>query len=221
MTTLATADDAVLEALFHRGAKRPGVVIAPGVPGAGGTMEGAVVTELTWAIASRGHPTLRFNFRGVGASTGPLDLPLLWNGDFTDVDHALDRMANDLLVAVGRQRENIDDGPVAIVGYEIGAIVALLASSLVRAEALLLVAPPLELLGGAFARSKTTERPSTTLFLAGADRSAARSQDHVLPADVDIVTIPDADAAFTQNLALLGRRVAEALDDKRPAWIER
>jgi alpha/beta superfamily hydrolase len=219
MTTLAVANDTVLEALFHRGAKRPGVVIAPGVPGAGGSMEGAVVTELAWAIATHGHPTLRFNFRGVGASTGPLDLPMILDGERTGLENALERMSLDLVAAIERQRENIDHGPVAVVGYDIGAIVALLASRHARAEALLLVAPPLAL----FERVRAhvgVDHPPTTLFLPGA---AAGSPPHVeaLPAGANVITIPDADAAFTQNLALLGRRVVDTLDDRRPVWIER
>ncbi|HJL40875.1 MAG TPA: hypothetical protein RMG48_06190 [Myxococcales bacterium LLY-WYZ-16_1] len=72
--TVIPGPDGPLEGLFHRGKKRLGVLIAPPSPRDGATMESSVVAELAWALTRAGHPTLRFNYRGVGASTGALDL---------------------------------------------------------------------------------------------------------------------------------------------------
>lgn len=60
----------VLEALWHRGGKRPPALIIPPRPDEGGSMDHVVVAELAYAISHAGFPSLRFNFRGVGASQG-------------------------------------------------------------------------------------------------------------------------------------------------------
>lgn len=65
--------DPDLEGLYHRGSGRAGVLIAPPLPEKGGTMEGSIIAELAWALTRAGHPTLRFNYRGVGASRGVFD----------------------------------------------------------------------------------------------------------------------------------------------------
>lgn len=67
--TLIPVGDLVLEGLSHRGARRPGVLILPPMPDEGG-MDHVVANELAWATAQNGFPSLRFNFRGVGASQG-------------------------------------------------------------------------------------------------------------------------------------------------------
>src|SRR5688500_17664222 len=59
-----------LEGLFHRGAKAPALLIASAHPFDGGSMESPIIAELAWAATRNGHATLRFNYRGVGASEG-------------------------------------------------------------------------------------------------------------------------------------------------------
>lgn len=59
----------VLEGLSHRGEGRPPLLIVPPPPDQGG-MNHAVLAEVSWAVATAGFPTLRFNFRGVEASQG-------------------------------------------------------------------------------------------------------------------------------------------------------
>jgi len=61
--------DCVLDGLWHRGADRPPLLIIPPPPNQG-SMHHPVVAELAWAAATSGFPTLRFDFRGVGASQG-------------------------------------------------------------------------------------------------------------------------------------------------------
>lgn len=67
--TLIPVGDVVMEGLSHRGDKRPGVLILPPLPEEGG-MDHVVANELAWATAHNGYPSLRFNYRGVGASQG-------------------------------------------------------------------------------------------------------------------------------------------------------
>jgi alpha/beta superfamily hydrolase len=69
---LVDAGGVVLEALYHRGERRPGLLVCPPT-GPGGGMDAAPVAELAWAAARAGHPSLRFQHRGVGASQGDLD----------------------------------------------------------------------------------------------------------------------------------------------------
>ncbi len=67
--TLIPVGDCVLEGLSHRGGAQPPLLVLPPSPGEGG-MDHVVGAEIAWAAARAGHPTLRFNFRGVGASQG-------------------------------------------------------------------------------------------------------------------------------------------------------
>ncbi len=68
-TLIPVSEGCVLEGLAHRGKERPPLLILPPAPGEGG-MDHVVGAEIAWAAASAGHPTLRFNYRGVGASQG-------------------------------------------------------------------------------------------------------------------------------------------------------
>jgi uncharacterized protein len=86
----------------------------PGIPGAsyavichphplfGGTMENKVVTTIARALRETGIPTVRFNFRGVGASDGAFDRGV---GETADADAvaawAADHWPGRSLVAAG------------------------------------------------------------------------------------------------------------------------
>jgi alpha/beta superfamily hydrolase len=69
-TLIPTEHGLVLEGISHRGAKRPLLLVLPPTPNEGGGMDHVVSAELVYAAASAGFPTLRFNYRGVGASQG-------------------------------------------------------------------------------------------------------------------------------------------------------
>jgi alpha/beta superfamily hydrolase len=60
----------VLEGVSHRGTLRPGLLVVPPPPAEGGGMDHVVGAELAYALSHAGFPTLRFNYRGVGASQG-------------------------------------------------------------------------------------------------------------------------------------------------------
>lgn len=75
----------VLEAIVEDSAA-PGssyAVICHPHPLFGGTMDNKVVTTVGRALRTTGIPTLRFNFRGVGASTGSFDQGI---GETADAD---------------------------------------------------------------------------------------------------------------------------------------
>ena len=69
-STLVPVGDEVMEGTAHRGEKRPPLLVIPPRPEEGGGMDHVIAAELVWAAATAGFPTLRFNYRGVGASQG-------------------------------------------------------------------------------------------------------------------------------------------------------
>lgn len=105
---LISAGDLTLEGLYHRGARRPSLLVCPD-PGPGAGMDAPAVAELAWASARSGHASLRFQHRGRGASHG-------------DVDPA--RALDDALAALQHLRESAR-GRVAVAGVGAGCETAL------------------------------------------------------------------------------------------------
>jgi uncharacterized protein len=79
--TLIPVASVVLEGLSHRGDKRPPLLIVPPLPDEGGGMDHVIAAEVAWAGATGGHATLRFNFRGIGASQGTRGQAQDWSDD--------------------------------------------------------------------------------------------------------------------------------------------
>jgi len=77
----------------------------------GGTMDNKVVTTVARALQDAGMPTLRFNFRGVGASDGAFDQG---SGETADAD---------AVAAWGAERW--PGRTLVIAGFSFGAYVAL------------------------------------------------------------------------------------------------
>ena len=69
-SVLVKSGELSLDALYHRGHRAPPCVIAAPHPALGGSMTVPAVAELAWALTRAGFPTLRFDYRGVGASQG-------------------------------------------------------------------------------------------------------------------------------------------------------
>lgn len=114
-----------------RGAKA-GVVLCHPHPLYGGDMDSEVVTRAAEACAGRNLATLRFNFRGVGASTGKHDNG---KGEQDDVRAALEDLRRQLPAPAS----------VALAGYSFGAAVAAAVAEGTSVAALALIAPPLGL----------------------------------------------------------------------------
>jgi len=184
-----------LDGLFVGGEQGPagaGGVVAPPHPLYGGSMESPVVTELADALFRAGASSLRFNWRGVGASAGePSGEP----------QHAL----GDYRAALAHLRDSVE-GPLVACGYSFGAIAALLAGGAdARVRRLLLVAPPPAMLD----RGALEAFPGD-VFIAVGERDALADARELgaLAESLDrahFVAIPDTDHFFLQGLALLGR----------------
>ncbi len=96
-------------------------------PQHGGTMTNKVVHTVARAFNELGVPTLRFNFRGVGASAGVYD-----NGE----GETQDALA---VIAFGRQRWA--GASVWLAGFSFGGVVAVRAAQRVEPGLLVTVAP--------------------------------------------------------------------------------
>lgn len=68
-TLIPVGPKTVMEGVSHRGTKSPLLLVLSPPPEEGG-MDHVVGAELAFAASAAGHPTLRFNYRGVGASQG-------------------------------------------------------------------------------------------------------------------------------------------------------
>ena len=102
-------------------------VIAHPHPLYGGTMDNKVVTTLARALAEAGAATLRFNFRGVGATEGVHDEG---RGE-----------ADDMVRVAAHARERHPGLPLLLAGFSFGGAVAVRASGRVDFAQLVLVAP--------------------------------------------------------------------------------
>jgi alpha/beta superfamily hydrolase len=121
-----------LEGVWQKGDRR-GAVIAPPHPEFGGSLEHPVLSEVAYALHHAGIASLRFNWRGVGASQGRI------TGDPKAADE-------DYLAAVEQVVET-SGAPVIAAGYSFGAATALrvgLVDS--RVAELLLIAPPVAMI---------------------------------------------------------------------------
>lgn len=110
-------------------AARAGVaVICHPHPQHGGSMHNKVVTMLERALRESGLATVRFNFRGVGASTGEFD-----DGDGE---------REDLAAMVAWVRSVRPGEALWLAGFSFGAYVAWSSAKALEADALITVAPP-------------------------------------------------------------------------------
>src|SRR5437870_10480649 len=137
--TVAVARDIVLVGrLAVPAGARAGVVICHPHPLYGGDMDNPVVVRVAEVCRQLGLATLRFNFRGVGASTGQ-------HGQGRDERH-------DVTAALAHFASVLpSDAPLGLAGYSFGAAVAARVAG-ERAEAppltaVALVAPPVAMTG--------------------------------------------------------------------------
>lgn len=103
--------DTTLAGLFREGTRALSVVLCHPLPAFGGNMRVPLLRALDLRLARAGYACLRFDFRGVGESTGRATGGL--------VEHA------DVAAAVRHLRAR---GPVAVCGYSFGALMAMRAA---------------------------------------------------------------------------------------------
>jgi len=177
------AGELTLEGRFCPGAAGPGVIITHPHPLFGGSLDNNVVWTAARAFQARGWATLRFNFRGVGASTGTY---AEGEGEVEDVAAALKFLTTRL------------PGPCYLTGYSFGAYVV--ARALLQglgADGALLIAPPVAFMDLAFLPAV----PRLELIVVG-DRdelcplAALKAMLKERPAPLKIAVIAGADHFF-------------------------
>jgi uncharacterized protein len=176
-----------LEGLSHRGDRRPALLVCP-APGFGGGMDAAPIAELAWAAARAGHPSLRFQYRGVGASHGEPDPARA----LEDAEAAFEHLAE---TAGGR---------LALAGLGGGAAVALaLSRSHPDVDRVVLVAPD---------RLEVEPIPGARVLVlvpeTGAPLGAEHARASLGPAG-RVEVVPGTDVFFRAGLPRLGRRAVE------------
>ncbi len=202
VTILLEGDEAVaLDGLYMAGSDPDagGVVIAPPHPLYGGSMDSPVVSEIAWACARAGLASLRFNWRGVGASGGTSS---------GDAEHA----RADYAAALAQLASTVE-GRVLAAGYSFGAAAAVRAAATdPRVRGLLLVAPPPSLLD----LSALEACPRDALILTGEhDAIAPPAALEAIAASLPrarFVKIDDADHFFGAGLTDVGAAITKWLD---------
>ncbi len=138
-----------LEARFSPGSEATGVVITHPHPLYGGSMDNNVVWTALRAYGDRGWATLRFKFRGVGASTGR------YGEGIAEVE--------DLYGAVTFLKSRVT-GPCYLVGYSFGAaVVARALLEGLRVTGAVLISPPIAFMDLGF----LPETPGLSLVVVG------------------------------------------------------
>ena len=196
ITIPVPSESLVLEGVWQAGTQG-GALIAPPHPVYGGSLDHPVVNELAYALYREGLASVRFNWRGVGASQGVVSGE--WGEaerDFTAALHHLDQTVS---------------GPLMGAGYSFGAVTALRVARVdARLQNLLLVSPPVELV-----RELPLEDLERHLHVIVGDSDAFAPAHELsqlfapLP-NARIEVIPEADHFFTTGLARLSRLVREA-----------
>jgi alpha/beta superfamily hydrolase len=177
------------------GSAADGAVIAPPHPLYGGSMQSPVVNELAYALQKAGIASLRFDWRGIGASGGTP------SGRAQDADE-------DYAAALEHLEETLN-GELLACGYSFGAAAALRAAvGNPRVTRMLLVSPPPQLLDAAV----LARFIGRALIVTGElDAIAPPDALGVLAARArrgHFAVLPGCDHFFGAGLAELGREVS-------------
>jgi alpha/beta superfamily hydrolase len=169
----------------------------------GGTMHNKVAFRIAQALVEHGLPTLRFNFRGVGRSTGSFDDG---DGERQDVRDALDAMAR-----------RFPDLPLCLGGVSFGVWVGFPVGCADSRVALLVgVGVPVDLLP--FGDLVDCQKPK--LFVQGefdeyGPQAEIERWFERLPDPKRLVVVPGADHLFTQQQLALHSALTTVLDESR------
>jgi alpha/beta superfamily hydrolase len=173
------------------------VVIAHPLPTHGGTMRNPLMATLARVAADRGWYALRFNFRGVGASSGE------WSDGREE--HV------DVADAVAHARQIAAQLPLGAVGFSFGA--RMLARWLIdggRPDAFVLMGLPIRSATGG---RETPVRipPSSTIVNGSNDEFATPDELRNAYPEANVIAIPDTDHFFAGKRDEAARVVMEQL----------
>lgn len=179
------APSGVLHGMVHMPEVEPRAiaVIAHPLPVMGGTMDNKIVTTLAKTFAELGFIALRFNFRGVGESSGAYDEG---NGETEDA----------LAIAHYAQQEFGAHMPLILAGFSFGGYVQARAAEQLPARRLVLIAPAV----GRFAMPHV---PAGSLIVHGELDEVVTLNDMLAwarPQHLSIVVVPEAEHYFHGRL---------------------
>lgn len=184
-------------------ARRGTAVICHPHPLHGGTLHNKVVTMLSRSLVELGLATVRFNFRGVGASAGSYDDG---NGETDDLHAVVDWV----------RRERPGDA-LWLAGFSFGSYVALRAAASLAPQQLIQIAPPV----GRWAFEAITLPDCPWLIVQGeadevVDPAAVFAWAANLPKNAQLVRMPDTSHFFHRRLMDLRGAVKHGVRDNLP-----
>jgi alpha/beta superfamily hydrolase len=169
-------------------ARQPAIaVVCHPLPTEGGTMHNKVVTMAARALRELGVATVRFNFRGAGASAGSFD-----HGDGE---------RDDLRAVAGWLRDARPDDQLWLAGFSFGAYVSLAMAAELQPAVLVSIAPP----AGRWDFDAITTPTMPWLVIQGesdevVDPQAVYDWLKRIKADAELVRMPDTSHFFHRKL---------------------
>jgi alpha/beta superfamily hydrolase len=167
-------------------------------------MDNRIVYRAAKAAASAGFAALRFNFRGVGKSSGQFDQGL---GEQEDVSAAIRWL-----------QERYPELPLALMGYSFGAWVGLrVGCADSNIKAMVGIAPPLNL----YAMEYLIQNTKPSLFIVGTQDEFCSTESILrlkprLPATSSVHILEGADHFFSDQLDSVVERIFEFFDRLLP-----
>lgn len=182
------------------GAPRGVAVVCHPHPQHGGTLDNKVAQTLARAFVQLGWRSVRFNFRGVGASQGA------WDEGVGEVD--------DALAVIEAQRDPAT--PLMLAGFSFGAYVAAQAATRLpdetKAQRLVLVGPSTE-------RQQMASVPADTLVIHGESDEVvplSATLAWARPQNLPVIVFPGVGHFFHGQLALLKTVIVQELQPRVP-----
>ena len=182
------------------GTPRGVAVVCHPHPQHGGTLDNKVAQTLARAFVQLGWRSVRFNFRGVGASAG------VWDEGVGEVD--------DALAVIAAHREPAL--PFMLAGFSFGAYVAAQAAARLpddaKAQRLVLVGPSTE-------RQQMALVPADTLVIHGESDDVvplAATLAWARPQNLPVIVFPGVGHFFHGQLALLKNVIVQELQPRVP-----
>jgi alpha/beta superfamily hydrolase len=168
----------------------------------GGTMDNKVVTMLERTLRDAGAATLRFNFRGVGASTGQFDEG---HGE-----------GDDLAAVVALARRWMPEARLWLAGFSFGSYVSARMAGALGADLLISVAPPV----GRFAFRAIAHPPCRWIVLQGevdevVDPALVFAHFEHMQPPVEMLRFADTGHFFHGKLVQLRERLGALLEPLR------
>lgn len=184
-------------------------------PHFGGNLDNNVIRHLATNFAQRGAATLRFNYRGVGASQLNLPqgtTPYAWF-EAMETNRTYDALIPDVVAAMAfLDNAAPNAGKRILLGYSFGSILAGMAAPQTNATAIVAVSPPVTRV--ALTAYRDCALPKT--FLAGDkdfvfDQEIFTTEFAALPQPKQWIPMPGCDHFFRGEEKRLANTIAETL----------